>query len=45
MVLLQRFCLECVLGHFCNMICHVFSICVYIVMFQAVPISITGLVL
>ena len=45
MVLLQRFCLECVMGHFCNIGCHVFSICVYSVMFQAVPISITDLVL
>ena len=31
-------------GHFCNIGCHVFSICVYVVMFQAVPVCIKGFV-
>ena len=31
-------------GHFCYIGCYVFSIYVYVVMFQAVPVSIKGFV-
>ena len=39
------FCQKCVFGDICKMGCHVFSICVYVVVFQDVPISITALCL
>ena len=41
-LIIPTFCQKCDFGDICNMGCHVFSICVYVVVFQDVPISING---